>query len=97
MFYTEGFLELHRASSPVQLCQEKTGRVTPRANKFLRKALIESSWVAARNDPALSLAFNKLCERMKPNEAIIRIAKKILNRIRFVMKNKTKYVPCVVS
>lgn len=77
--------------------QEKTGRVTPRANKFLRKALIESSWVAARNDPALSLAFNKLCERMKPNEAIIRIAKKILNRIRFVMKNKTKYVPCVVS
>jgi len=77
--------------------QEKTGRITSRANKFLRKALIESSWVAARNDPALSMAFNKLCQRMKPNEAIIRIAKKLLNRIRFVMKTKTKYVPCVVS
>jgi len=77
--------------------QDKTGSVTPRANRFLRKALIESAWVAARVDPAMSLSYGKLCERMKPNEAIIRIAKKMLNRIRFVLKNETKYVPCVVS
>jgi len=77
--------------------QEKIGRVTPRANKFLRRVLIESSWVAIRNDPALTLAYSKLCERMKPNEAIIRIAKKLLNRIRFVMKNKTTYVSSIVS
>jgi len=76
---------------------EKTGRVTPRANRFMRSAIIESSWVAAKNDPALSLAFSELSKKMKPSEAIIRIAKKLLNRIRFVLKNETKYVPCVVS
>lgn len=76
---------------------EKAGNVTPRANRVLRSVIIESAWVAARIDPALSLSFNELSKRMKPNKAIIRIAKKLLNRIRFVLKNKTEYVHSVIS
>lgn len=71
---------------------ERVGGITPRSNKALRSALIESAWIAARNDPALALAFSKLCKRMKANKAIIRIAKKLLSRIRFVLINETKYV-----
>ena len=70
---------------------ERVGGITPRSNKPLRSALIESAWIAARNDPALTLAYSKLCKRMKPNKAIIRIAKKLLSRIRFVLINETNY------
>lgn len=75
---------------------EKVGRITKRSNKPMRNCIIECAWVAIRNDPALSLAYSKLCARMKPNEAIIRIAKKLLNRIRYVLKNETEYVYSVV-
>lgn len=68
---------------------EKIGVITNRGNKFLKNALIESSWVAVRNDPALLLKYKKLCAAMEPNKAIIRIAKKLVNRIRYVLlKNK---------
>jgi transposase len=36
--------------------------ITMRRNPMLRAILMESSWVAVRKDPALSLAFNKLCQ-----------------------------------
>ena len=42
-------------------------------------------------------AFQKLTKRMKPNKAIVRIARKLLNRIRFVLKNKTAYEIAVVK
>ncbi len=71
---------------------EKTGHITSRANNPLRSVLIEAAWIASRVDPSLSLKFNQLCKRMKKNEAVIRIAKKLLNRIRFVMKNESEYI-----
>lgn len=67
------------------------GNLTPRGHSFLRSTLIESAWVAARVDPSLSLWYSKYCRRMKPNEAIIRIAKKLVSRINFVLKNNCKY------
>jgi transposase len=76
---------------------EKTGDITVRKNTMLRTALVESAWVAIRKDPALMLAYQKLCKRMKPQKAIIRIAKKIVNRIRYVLKNKQAYVQAVVQ
>lgn len=76
---------------------EKTGRITPRSNKPLRGQLIESAWIASRNDPALAQCYLELCKRMKPNKAIIRIAKKLLNRIRYVLKNKKEYVYSIVQ
>lgn len=59
--------------------------------------IVESSWVAIRNDPALMLAYQKLIVRMRPTKAIIRISKKMINRVRYVLKNQTSYVKAVVE
>lgn len=71
--------------------KERTGRVTYRSNQALRAVLVESAWVAIRHDPVLSYAYHKFCKRMKPNMAIIKVTKKLLSRIRYVMKNEKKY------
>ena len=71
--------------------------ISRRRNQNLRYLLIESSWIAARKDPALTMSYNNLIKRMPKNKAIIRIARKLLNRIRFVLKNREYYEPCVVS
>ena len=73
------------------------GEMTFRGQKALRKSLIESSWFAARFDPALTMSYHELLKRMEPNKVIIRIARKVLNRIYFVLKNKQEYVPGVVK
>jgi transposase len=74
----------------------KTG-MTNRRNAQLRGILIESAWTAARKDPALMMAFNELCKHMTKTKAIVRIARKLLNRIRYVLKNQQEYVPAVVQ
>jgi len=71
--------------------------ITRRRNPLLRALLIECAWVAVRKDPALLMAFSKLSTRMPKNKAIIRIARKLLNRIRFVLKNQQPYQDCVVQ
>jgi transposase len=75
----------------------KDGEMTFRGQSTLKKCIIESAWIAARKDPALSLAYNKYVQRMEANKAIIRIARKLLNRIYFVLKNKKEYVKCIVK
>ena len=77
--------------------KERAGRITPRSNKPLRSCLIEAAWTASRNDPALAQCYVELCKRMKPNAAVVKIAKKLLNRIRYVMKNEKEYVHLVVQ
>ena len=70
--------------------KQKVGELTFRAHDFLRSIIIESSWVGVHRDPALLMAYQKLIKRMEPNNAIIRIAKKLSNRIYTVLKyNKT--------
>jgi len=76
--------------------KEMVGNLTPRGH-VLRSAIIESAWVAARLDPALCKCYHDLCSRMEPNKAIIRIARKLLNRIWFVLKNNQPYVCSVVK
>ena len=71
--------------------KEKPGDITPRGHDTLRSALIESSWIAIRNDPSLMKSFLSYQNRMEPNKAIIRIAKKLLSRIRFVLQNNEPY------
>lgn len=75
---------------------ERTCGITPRKNRYLRYLIIEAAWVAARSDPAMLKTFTELSRRMKKSAAIIRIAKKLLNRIRFVWINKTPY-QCLVN
>jgi len=76
--------------------QSVTG-LTHRRNPRLRALLIECSWVAVRKDPALTLAFSELTKRMKKTEAIIRIARKLLSRIRYVLKHREPYAMGVVN
>lgn len=75
---------------------QRIGGVTPRSNKALRAIIIESAWIAIRNDLALALVYSNLCKRMKPNKAIIRVAKKLLNRVRYVLKNQTEYKYAII-
>jgi transposase len=65
--------------------------ISKRHSKFLRNILIEASWMAVRKDPSLTFRFSRLVSRMSKQRAIIRIAKKLLSRIRFVWKNNKKY------
>ena len=65
-------------------------------NRYLRYLLIESSWIAIRIDPALTLAYNNYLVRLTKQEAIVRIAKKLLNRIYYVLNNEKEYVCSVV-
>ena len=77
--------------------KENTGEMTFRGQNNLRMPLIESSWIAARFDPALTICYHRYVNRMEPNKAIIKIARKLLNRIYFVLKHKKEYVSCVVK
>lgn len=77
--------------------KESIGEMTPRKHNALRSAIVESSWVAIKHDPALLMCFTNHCKRMESNKAIIRVAKKLLNRIRFVIKNQQEYVISVVK
>lgn len=76
---------------------ERVGDITKRGNKHLKSYIIESSWVAVRNDPALGQKYHELCCRMAGNKAIIRIARKLLNRIRYVLLNKQEYVLAIAA
>lgn len=75
---------------------DRIGNITNRGNPFLKTTIIEAAWMAIRHDPALLLSFQKLKSRMETNKAIIRIAKKLVNRIRFVLKNEIEYVKRVL-
>jgi transposase len=77
--------------------KDNNGEMTFRGQDALRKMLIESSWMAARFDPALNMSYHSYIRRMEPNKAVIRIARKLLNRIYFVLKNKKEYVSGVVK
>lgn len=71
--------------------------ISPRRNKYLRSMLIEAAWKSVKIDPALTMKFNQLSRRMNRNKAIVRIAKILLNRVRYVWKNQKPYVLSVVS
>ena len=75
----------------------KTLGLSKRHSKYLRNLLIESSWAAMKSDPALTMSFSNLIKRMPKQKAIIKIAKKLLNRIRYVWKNDQIYQKAVVA
>jgi len=74
----------------------QVGKMTKRGRKALKIMLIEASWEAIRKDPALMLKFNELTKNMVKNKAIIRIARKLLSRMRFVLIHQQKYCLGVV-
>ena len=76
---------------------QKVGRISRRRNPALRAQLVECAWISIRNDPSLALAFERLSHRMGKHKAIIRIARKLLNRIRFVLIHQQPYKPVVAG
>ena len=75
----------------------QTGKMVRRGRKELKIMLIEASWDAIRIDPALMAKFNELAKRMHKNKAIIRIARSLLSRIRYVLVNQQPYELSVVK
>jgi len=69
-----------------------TGGITFRCSSYLRTMLIESSWQAIRKDPALMQYYHEHVIHTKGQKVIIKVARKLLNRIRYVMKNRQPYV-----
>ena len=65
--------------------------ITHRSNHYLRPAIVESSWVIIRKDPAMLMLYKKYCSTMMPNKAIIKIARHLLSRIRYVWMTKVEY------
>jgi transposase len=68
-----------------------TGKLINRGRKELKIMIIEASWDAVRLDPALMAKFNVLTRRMNKNKAIIRIARKLVSRMRYVLMNQEPY------
>lgn len=71
--------------------QERVGDISSRGNRRLRRILIECAWAAVKRDPELALAYCAFKKRMAGQKAIVKIARKLLNRIRRVLIKKEKY------
>lgn len=87
-----GFVPSTRSSGQNQI---NTG-ITRRRNSPLRAALIESAWIAIRNDSALLACYQRHCKSMPGNKAIVRVAKKLLSRVRHVLKKQEAYEKGIV-
>lgn len=72
------------------------GGITKRGHAYLRWILIQAAWKAVQCDPAMTLFYEENCKRMHGNKAIVKVARKLVNRIYFVLKRKTEYVKKVV-
>jgi transposase len=64
--------------------------LSKRSNRYLRSLLIEATWVAVRTDMTLQQYYRKHVHK-EPNKAIIKVAHKLLNRIRAVVISGVPY------
>jgi len=76
---------------------ERVGGMSYRCNNYLRTILVEASWQAIRKDPAMLIYYRKHAAKGNGKRAIVKVAGKLLNRIRYVLKNKEAYVLGVVK
>jgi transposase len=68
-----------------------------RRHNQLRTHLVEASWQLLRRDPAMMEFYQQLIKKMKGSEAIIRIARKLLRRMRAILLNETPYQVGVIA
>ena len=71
--------------------KENVGEMTQRGNKQLKKSIIESAWMAIRHDPALLQTYLRLKNKMNQNKTIVRVAKKLVARIMYVLVKEQPY------
>lgn len=99
------FRNLNHLASYVGLVPSITGSgdkqvdhgISTRRQRFLRYLLIEAAWVAIRRDGALRLKYDRWCQGMDQRQAIIRVAKSLLSRIRHVWVHEEPYVMGVAA
>ncbi len=78
--------------------RELKGRLTVRKQRQLRSDLIECAWTAKRTDPAISLYYsNQLKKGKEPKMIIVKVARKLLSRVRHVWLTDQPYVTGVVK
>ena len=58
--------------------------LTKRSNRYIRSLLVEATWVAVRTEMALQSYYRKHSAK-EPNKAIIKVAHKLLSRVRSVI------------
>jgi transposase len=71
---------------------QKHSGISIRKHNQLRSMLVEAAWQLIRRDAAMLDHYRQLQKRMKGQDAIIRIARKLLRRIRAVMLSERMYV-----
>lgn len=76
---------------------EKTGGLSRRGNSTIKKVLIECAWIVIKKDPALLLYYKQQIVHMKSQKAIIKVVRKLLSRIRYVLINQKEYVIGVIQ
>ena len=84
-----GLIPICRSSGDKVVHGEKTFR----GNKKLGPMIIEAAWRTITKDAALGALYVNYRKRMEPQEAIVRIARKLSNIIFAVLKNNKEYVP----
>lgn len=72
--------------------KERHTGLSDRRHNALRSALIEAAWQLIRRDAAMLEQYKALQKRMKGQQAIVRIARKLLRRIRAVLLSERMYV-----
>lgn len=78
--------------------RELKGRLTIRRHRQLRSDLIECAWTAKRTDPTLQLYYHQQLKKGKESQLIIiKIARKLLSRIRYVWLTGNPYELGVVQ
>lgn len=84
--YVGFFPTMHGSGPKMQI-----GEMVKRGRKELKVMVIEAAWEAVRHDPAMMARFNQLSLRMNKNKAIVRIARKLVSRMRSMLLNQTVY------
>ena len=78
--------------------RELKGRITVRKHRQLRSDLVECAWTAKRTDAALALYYSEQIKKGKNGKAaIVKVARKLLSRIRYVWLSGQPYQPAVVK
>lgn len=67
------------------------GKMTGRHNPHVREMLLEGAWKAIGKDPALELYYRELRKRMNKKRAVVRVARKLVNRIHYLLKKGENY------
>ena len=76
--------------------KDPKGRLTYRSNKYIRSMLVEAAWVAMRHDPALLKYYRDRIAGKEKKFIIIKVAHKLLNRIRQVWISNNPYQTSII-